>query len=638
MPEIRPAFRALGEVALSASAPAAVVAWRAGAALTRTHFEAEVAAWRAAFAAAGGTRWALHADDAFDFAAALFGAWHAGKVVVLPGDAQPATLARLRACTDGLAGDLPGALARAPLADGLHPLRPLDLDATSLVIHTSGTSGEPLAIGKRLAQLDAEVHALEARFGALCDSGRLPANLAPDATASHLRLPDIGHEDGPPAIWGTVSHQHIYGLLFRVLWPLAAARPIVCERLVYPEDIAARLGAPGGAAASDPGARGAPALPPNIPAVLVTSPAHLRRLPAHLDWSGARAALRAVFSSGGPLPVEAAEATRELVGAAPVEVYGSSETGGVAWRQRARHGDTWQPLPGVHFRIEEDGALGVQSAHLPDAAWWRTADRAAPAGVGMDGFELLGRADRVVKIEEKRVSLTALEQLLRETGDIAEARVLVLAPAGAGAAGGVVAGRPVVVAVPSAAGRTRLQAGGKRALVARLRAALATAVEPVALPRRWRFVDALPVDAQGKPTQALLAALFRPVRPVPAWSDPDAGTGAGTGAERARAQFELDPALQVFEGHFPGRPILPGVAQVDWAIGWARERFALPARFLRVDVLKFQQPLEPGMRVELELHWNAAAGVLKFEYRCAQGRHASGNVVFAVEEGAAGAA
>ena len=40
-----------------------------------------------------------------------------------------------------------------------------------------------------------------------------------------------------------------------------------------------------------------------------------------------------------------------LLGVAPVEVYGSSETGGVAWRQRARHGDTWQPLPGIAQRF-----------------------------------------------------------------------------------------------------------------------------------------------------------------------------------------------------------------------------------------------------------------------------------------------
>jgi len=120
--------------------------------------------------------------------------------------------------------------------------------------------------------------------------------------------------------------------------------------------------------------------------------------------------------------------------------------------------------------------------------------------------------------------------------------------------------------------------------------------------------------------------------PTPTWLDAEA-----SGAGHARATFELDPALRVFEGHFPGRPILPGVAQVDWAIRWARERFALPARFLRLDTLKFQQPLEPGMHVEVEWRWNAATGVLKFEYRSAQGRHSSGSAVFAVEEGAGAA-
>ena len=190
-----------------------------------------------------------------------------------------------------------------------------------------------------------------------------------------------------------------------MLWPLAAGRPFAAERLVFNEEIAQRIAGP---------------------AVLVASPAHLRRLPDALDWSAARAGLRGVFSSGGPLPPEAAESALALLGVAPVEVYGSSETGGVAWRQRARHGDTWQPLPGIEFRID-DGELCVRSPHLPDLAWWRTADRATPAGDGMDGFELHGRVDRIVKIEEKRVSLTAMEQRLAASDDIAEARVLMLA-------------------------------------------------------------------------------------------------------------------------------------------------------------------------------------------------------------------
>ena len=461
------------------------------------------------------------------------------------------------------------------------------------------------------------MHALEARFGALCDTGLAPVNLAHETVAAGAAVPGLDvdrTERGPaPLIWATVTHQHIYGLLFRVLWPLAAGRPFVAERLVFNEQIAQNIAGP---------------------AVLVASPAHLRRLPEGLDWSAARDGLRAVFSSGGPLPPEAAESAVALLGVAPVEVYGSSETGGIAWRQRARHGDTWQPLPGVEFRIA-DGELCVRSPHLPDMAWWRTADRATPAGGGMDGFELHGRADRIVKIEEKRVSLTALEQRLAACDDVAEARVLMLAadrpdvdPNGAVVAH---AARPAVVATLTDAGRAKLARSGKPALVAELRALLFAAVDRVALPRRWRFVESLPVNAQGKSTEALLGALFaaepaaRPHRPTPHWR-------SRRGRRMPAASIALVPELLVFDGHFPDSPILPGVAQVDWAIAFARERFEMPARFVRIDALKFSQPSLPGMHLDIEWHWNAETATLQFEYRSTAGRHSSGRIVFADAE------
>jgi acyl-coenzyme A synthetase/AMP-(fatty) acid ligase/3-hydroxymyristoyl/3-hydroxydecanoyl-(acyl carrier protein) dehydratase len=608
-------WRPLASLPRTAPAPSTALAYRGGERLSQAHFAAQVAAWRDLLAAQPGARWALFVEDTFDFATMLFGAWHAGKTVVVPGDMQEDTVARLRGVADGFLGDLPGALARpAPACEAR--FAPLDREATQLVVYTSGTNGEPLAIPKKLAQLDAEVHALETRFGALCDTGLAPVNLAPETPTAGAALVDYGVADAvePPLVWATVTHQHIYGLLFRVLWPLAAGRPFAAERLVFNEEIAQRI---------------------DGPAVLVASPAHLRRLPDALDWSAARAGLRGVFSSGGPLPPEAAESAMALLGMAPVEVYGSSETGGIAWRQRARHGDTWQPLPGIEFQID-DGELCVRSPHLPDLTWWRTADRATPAGDGMDGFELQGRADRIVKIEEKRVSLTAMEQRLATSGDVAEARVLMLADERSvvDASGAVVAhaARPAVVAALTEAGRDKLQRAGKSALVAELRALLLAAVDRVALPRRWRFVEALPVNAQGKSTEALLGALFTPVvdarphRPTPKWRV--------TEAAHAQASIALSPDLLVFDGHFPSSPILAGVAQVDWAIAFARERFALPPRFVRMDALKFSQPALPGMHLDLELQWNAAAATLQFEYRSTAGRHSSGRIVFAAAEAA----
>lgn len=601
------AWHPLTDLPRTASSTSITVAWRGGQALSAADFAAQAAAWRDLLVDRPGTRWALFAEDTFDFACALFGAWHAGKTVLLPGDMQDDTVARLRGLVDGFLGDLPGALAR-PAPARRAAFAPLDRAATELVVYTSGTNGEPLAIAKKLAQLDAEVHALETRFGALCDTGLAPVNLAPETMAG---LHDPAADVETPTIWATVTHQHIYGLLFRVLWPLAAGRPFAAQRLVFNEEIAQHV---------------------HGPAVLVASPAHLRRLPEAIDWSPVRAGLRAVFSSGGPLPPEAADATLALLGAAPVEVYGSSETGGVAWRQRARHGDTWQPLPGIEFRVE-DGELAVRSPHLPDLEWFHTADRATPAADGMDGFELHGRADRIVKIEEKRVSLTALEQRLATSDDVAEARVLMLADERpvVDAAGVVLphAVRPAAVVALSEAGRAKLARVGKPALVGELRALLLSAIDRVALPRRWRLVDALPVNAQGKSTEALLGALFvervddRPLRPEPKWRIAEPA--------HAQASIALDPALKVFEGHFPGAPILPGVAQVHWAIAFARERFDMPMKFIRLDTLKFSQPALPGMHLDLELHWNAATTTLQFEYRSTAGRHSSGRVVFAPE-------
>jgi acyl-CoA synthetase (AMP-forming)/AMP-acid ligase II/3-hydroxymyristoyl/3-hydroxydecanoyl-(acyl carrier protein) dehydratase len=543
----------LPQVAAGTASAERPIAWRGGELLRRSRFLADVVAWRARFVTHGGRRYALYDDDSYRFAAALWGAWHAGVEVFLPADMQLATVARLRAEVDAFACDLPSCTEAGPA----QALQPLDPHAARLVVHTSGSSGDPVAISKSLAQLDAEVRHLQDAFGAGLDGA---------------------------AVLGTVSHQHIYGLLFCVLWPLAAGRPYIARRLEHPEEIAAS---------------------PHEACVLVASPAHLKRLPKDIDWSTARCAVRAVFSSGGPLPAEAADAALSLLGRSPIEVYGSSETGGIAWRQRAWHGETWRALPGVQWRIDGE-LLAVRSPHQPADDWWTTSDLAEPVE---GGFVLRGRADRIVKVQEKRVSLTALDRALEARGEVQEARVIPLPDDRLGA-----------VVVLSAEGWQVLAHIGKRALNERLRMALLDHVERVALPRRWRYVRALPFNAQGKATQAALAALFRPTVPAAQWVLREASS--------AVVQLDVSDELAVFDGHFPGQPILPGVAQVDWAIGLARECFALPPRFHRLDALKFQQPVRPGALLELSLQWQADGCVLGFRYSSVHGVHASGRIVF----------
>lgn len=534
-------------------------------AITQSDFHDRVDDWQYFFSGIPGRRFALLLDNAAELAAALWGAWHAGKTIVLPGDKLPDTLKQLASLVDACIGEMPLALPVPVKGSAQGPMQRLELDSetTGLVIFTSGSSGEPVAIKKQLKQLQAEVAALEACFG----------NTLGDAV-----------------IYGTVSHQHIYGLLFRVLWPLASRRTFHTQRLEYPEQIAKRLSGKA--------------------SVLIASPAHLKRLPENLDWQAMTNVLRAVFSSGGPLSAESSDKVTQLWLQRPIEVFGSSETGGIAWRQPENGTAGWQPLPGVEWKLV-DQHLQIRSPHLPDGQWFHTCDRAA----ARDGnkFELLGRSDRIIKLEERRISLSAIENNLQASAWIQDCKLLVLPGQ---------RDRLAAVVVLNDAGKQALLAQGKLPVVNQLRSMLEACVDPIAIPRHWRFLDAMPMDSQGKTSQRTLAGLFRLSLPP--------NRILQRAENSARLALEMHKDLIVFDGHFSQHAaVVPGVALIDWAIKHFRHLFGIDYRFLRIEALKFQQVIRPGFEINLDLQWNAAKGILMFVYESGHGVHSNGRIVFA---------
>ena len=86
------------------------------------------------------------------------------------------------------------------------------------------------------------------------------------------------------------------------------------------------------------------------------------------------------------------------------------------------------------------------------------------------------------------------------------------------------------------------------------------------------------------------------------------------GANRIAVRFRLEPDLFWFEGHFPDRPLLPGVAQIDLAIRRGCALLAPDHVFSGVEKAKFQIPLQPGDIVELFLEWRAEQEILEFRY------------------------
>jgi acyl-CoA synthetase (AMP-forming)/AMP-acid ligase II/3-hydroxymyristoyl/3-hydroxydecanoyl-(acyl carrier protein) dehydratase len=511
--------------------------------------------------ARGIQRLALHLEDAAELAVALFGAWRAGVDVLLPSDLQAQTRERWSGEVDLWLTDQPGDIQLAELHAPALPATSLDLDSCRLSLCTSGSSGEPKLIEKRLWQIANEVETLERLWG----------------------------EDlGSACIIGSVATQHIYGLLFRVLWPLCAGRPFVRKQLPFPEDLQ-RI------------SREHPVF------AWVASPALLKRMGDNLDWP-ALSAVRRVFSSGGALPAEAAQELHQRLGQWPSEILGSSETGGIAWRQ----GDNlWQAFEGVRLSQDSDGALLIQSPYLPVDHTEHIADAVRFAADGR--FELLGRLDRIVKLEEKRISLPLLERALEGHDWINEARLGVVREnrASLGA-----------LIVLSASGLHALRNQGRRALTEHLRDYLRAHCEPIALPRRWRILRHLPFNAQGKLPQAEVDALLLAPRP----QAPELLSQQRFDDE-LRLELIVPPDLAYFSGHFPQTPVLPGVVQVEWAMNLGQQWLDLPPRFAGMEVLKFQQLVRPGDQLVLTLRFDAERSKLHFAYRNAEAACSSGRIV-----------
>jgi acyl-coenzyme A synthetase/AMP-(fatty) acid ligase len=114
-------------------------------------------------------------------------------------------------------------------------------------------------------------------------------------------------------------------------------------------------------------------------------------------------------------------------------------------------------------------------------------------------FVLLGRADDVVKFEDKRVSFSEMQARLMQHDWVEDARLLLL-PGRRELIGAVV--------VLNGEGRAAFAAGGKAPVRDALRAWLSGSYESLLIPRKWRFPERLPDNEMGKTQQSALLRLF----------------------------------------------------------------------------------------------------------------------------------
>ncbi|UPR52886.1 acyl-CoA synthetase [Vibrio cyclitrophicus] len=396
-------------------------------------------------------RVAICTQDSYLFSVAFLACAVSHKHIILPGNYQPCALAELSEQFDCLlVDDSIGEVevsdirniqtlldsstkVQKPLTDDLTTI---DLATAPLTLFTSGSSGTPKAIDKTLEHLDIETAQLHKNWGELLKGNRIQS---------------------------TVSHQHIYGLLFRILWPLCSGVPFARNNLEYPEQILSHA---------------------NQNCVLISSPALLKRLKHETN----KVQLAGIFSSGGPLPTESAHQSRDLLGHLPIEVFGSTETGGIAFRQQENAQTPWQLFDCIEASLNSENCIKLLSPYIDKNNWYQTADECEM--VSKNQFILKGRTDRVIKIEEKRVSLVEVEKRLEQLPWISECVVipfeeperLILAS----------------VLVLSDEGQAKLATMSKGKFWLMLRSELRKWLEPIAIPRKYRIVDEIPLNSQGK--------------------------------------------------------------------------------------------------------------------------------------------
>ena len=525
------------------------------------------------------TPWILHCEDSYYFTVSLLAMLQSGRKALVTANRQEAFIKEIKKPEYGFITDEPfvcdaGECSATMIQDVLaekagdndsenaHEIKfgKFDKSKAEMVMYTSGTTGEPKAVYKLFLQFENELFELVKVFG---------------------------NDWVNRKVYSTVNHHHIYGLLFTALLPIATGLPFRRHRIDFPTELANIAG---------------------DTAVIASSPAFLKRLSAETDKAIAFKCPPIIYSSGGPLPEDVARKACELTGYWPMEIYGSTETGGIAYRQ-SKNGPVWTPFEVCKMSVAENGCLNIKSSCILEAEGFTTGDLVDLYDDGR--FLLKGRSDSIVKIEEKRISLPEVENRLKQTGLVQDVRVVPM-----------VGKRQYLAAaiVLNEAGREKFAGLPKLTINNFFHDHLLKFIENTVSPKKWRYLEELPQNTEGKIRMRDIQSLF----------------GLAESPNFKILKFRREPgvltakllfpaASDYFDGHFPEFKLLPAVVQVDMVLRLARNFLDVPKELSKMNRTRFANPILPDVPVMVKIAYDADAGKVTFAFTSVDGETSYSN-------------
>jgi len=247
------------------------------------------------------------------------------------------------------------------------------------IYYTSGTTGHPLAALKTKENLQAEVEML----------------------SELLKKYQI------KKVLVTVPFIHLYGSLFGLLYPLHEQIDIVIKEHFLPFDLIDLI---------------APYT------MVVTTPLYIKAL--NKLQAKKKLSHTLFVSSTAPLDAESIQTFNAQYCSDILQIFGSTETGGIAYK--INHTSSWTPFPSVTVKSNKEGLMSVASpfvsktlfknTFIPTQGEIQTFDYIEKKD---NAFTLIGRSNKIFKLAGKRYSTVQIEDILEAQKEISKALVFV---------------------------------------------------------------------------------------------------------------------------------------------------------------------------------------------------------------------